>query len=76
MATILTTYDTPTFTSSPPPFAAPLNMLLNMAPPRGLPEDQQRAAEAGFDQHVAKPPRMDKLEELLSSLGERSSSAQ
>ena len=41
-----------------------------------LPEDLQRAAEAGFDQHVAKPPRMDKLEELLSSLRERSSSAQ
>jgi signal transduction histidine kinase/ActR/RegA family two-component response regulator len=38
-----------------------------------LPEDLQRAAEAGFDRHFAKPPRLDKLEELLSSLRRRSS---
>ena len=38
-----------------------------------LPEDLQRAAEAGFDRHLAKPPRLDQLEELLSSLHRRSS---
>jgi two-component system CheB/CheR fusion protein len=38
-----------------------------------LPEDLQRAAEAGFDRHLAKPPRLDQLEELLSSLRRRSS---
>jgi signal transduction histidine kinase/CheY-like chemotaxis protein len=38
-----------------------------------LPEDLQRAAEAGFDRHSAKPPRLDQLEELLSSLHRRSS---
>jgi two-component system CheB/CheR fusion protein len=40
-----------------------------------LPEDLQRAAEAGFDRHLAKPPRLDQLEELLSSLRRRSSKA-
>ena len=39
-----------------------------------LPEDLRRAAEAGFDRHLAKPPRLDQLEKLLSSLRERSSS--
>jgi two-component system CheB/CheR fusion protein len=33
-----------------------------------LPEDLQRAEEAGFDQHLAKPPSLEKLEELLGSL--------
>jgi two-component system CheB/CheR fusion protein len=39
-----------------------------------LPEDLQRAAEAGFDRHLAKPPCLDTLVELLSSLRRRSSS--
>jgi two-component system CheB/CheR fusion protein len=34
-----------------------------------LPEDQRRAAEAGFDRHVAKPPSIEKLDELLGSAG-------
>ena len=29
------------------------------------PEDLQRSADAGFDRHVAKPPRLDRLEQLL-----------
>ena len=29
------------------------------------PEDVERAAEAGFDQHVAKPPDPDLIERLL-----------
>jgi CheY-like chemotaxis protein len=33
-----------------------------------LPEDLERAHEAGFDRHVAKPPMLDKLQELLSDL--------
>ncbi len=33
-----------------------------------LPEDLQRAAEAGFQHHLAKPPSIEKLEELLASL--------
>jgi two-component system CheB/CheR fusion protein len=32
-----------------------------------LPEDLQRAREAGFDQHLAKPPSMEKLEEAMAS---------
>jgi len=32
-----------------------------------LPEDLQRAQEAGFDQHVAKPPSLERLEEVLAS---------
>jgi signal transduction histidine kinase/CheY-like chemotaxis protein len=32
------------------------------------PEDQQRALDAGFDRNVAKPPNLEKLEELLSDL--------
>jgi two-component system CheB/CheR fusion protein len=32
------------------------------------PEDQQRALEAGFDQHLSKPPSPEKLEELLAKL--------
>lgn len=31
-----------------------------------LPEDLQRAAEAGFDQHLAKPPSLEKLEQILA----------
>jgi PAS domain S-box-containing protein len=34
-----------------------------------LPEDLQRAEEAGFDRHLAKPPSLEKLEELLTRLG-------
>ncbi|MBI5533870.1 MAG: GAF domain-containing protein [Deltaproteobacteria bacterium] len=33
-----------------------------------LPEDLQRAQEAGFDEHLAKPPSLLKLEELLQTL--------
>jgi two-component system CheB/CheR fusion protein len=33
-----------------------------------LSEDQQRAEEAGFDRHLAKPPSLEQLEELLGSL--------
>jgi len=43
------------------------------------PDDLQRATEAGFERHLAKPPSLDKLEELLASLpaaggGDRGSS--
>jgi CheY-like chemotaxis protein len=31
-----------------------------------LPEDLQRALEAGFDQHLAKPPDLDRLEQILA----------
>jgi two-component system CheB/CheR fusion protein len=31
-----------------------------------LPEDLQRASEAGFDRHIAKPASLEKLEELLA----------
>ncbi|MFT3915194.1 MAG: response regulator [Anaeromyxobacteraceae bacterium] len=31
------------------------------------PEDRRRAAEAGFDRHVAKPPDLVQLEEILSA---------
>ena len=33
-----------------------------------LPEDLKRAKDAGFDQHLAKPPSLEKIEELLDSL--------
>ena len=33
-----------------------------------LPEDLQRAREAGFDRHLAKPPSIEKLEELLAEV--------
>ncbi|HET6438562.1 MAG TPA: PAS domain-containing protein [Anaeromyxobacter sp.] len=33
-----------------------------------LPEDLQRAHEAGFDRHLTKPPSMEKLEELLAEM--------
>ncbi len=33
-----------------------------------LPEDVQRAAEAGFERHLAKPPSLEKLEGLLASI--------
>jgi signal transduction histidine kinase len=32
-----------------------------------LPEDIESAKSAGFDQHMAKPPRLEQIEELLSS---------
>ncbi len=35
-------------------------------------EDQQRAAQAGFDRHLAKPSRMEQLEELLAQAPRRS----
>ncbi|MBI5508655.1 MAG: PAS domain S-box protein [Deltaproteobacteria bacterium] len=38
-----------------------------------LPEDLQRAAEAGFERHVAKPPALEKLEQLLAAAPQRSS---
>jgi two-component system CheB/CheR fusion protein len=34
-----------------------------------LPEDQARAAEAGFDEHMAKPPDIHAIEQLLAQLG-------
>jgi PAS domain S-box-containing protein len=33
-----------------------------------LPEDLQRAWEAGFDRHIAKPPSLERLEKLLGEL--------
>ncbi|HYD40910.1 MAG TPA: ATP-binding protein [Anaeromyxobacter sp.] len=36
-----------------------------------LPEDQKRAREAGFDEHLAKPPSMRRLAELLAAAGAR-----
>jgi PAS domain S-box-containing protein len=39
-----------------------------------LPEDLQRSAEAGFDRHLAKPPRLELLEQLLAESPKRSSS--
>jgi signal transduction histidine kinase/ActR/RegA family two-component response regulator/CHASE3 domain sensor protein len=33
-----------------------------------LPDDLKRASEAGFDDHLGKPPSMDRLEDLLSQL--------
>ncbi len=33
------------------------------------PEDVARAAEAGFDAHLAKPPTMERLDELLRRSG-------
>lgn len=34
-----------------------------------LPEDQARAADAGFDEHLAKPPDIHAIEHLLEQLG-------
>jgi CheY-like chemotaxis protein len=31
-----------------------------------LSEDLQRASEAGFDRHLAKPPNLEKIEEILA----------
>jgi CheY-like chemotaxis protein len=36
----------------------------------GLPEDRQRAEAAGFDRHLAKPPGLEQLKEVLGSLGQ------
>jgi len=33
-----------------------------------MPEDLEKAAEAGFDRHLAKPPNLDKLQALLAEL--------
>ena len=33
-----------------------------------LPEDLQRAAEAGFDRHLAKPPDLEALERMLAEV--------
>ena len=35
------------------------------------PEDHQRAAEVGFDEHMAKPPVMEQIEEVLNALPTR-----
>jgi PAS domain S-box-containing protein len=40
-----------------------------------LPEDLQRAAEAGFDKHLSKPPSLEKLEKVLAELPQRSRGA-
>jgi len=37
-----------------------------------LPDDLERAANAGFDRHLAKPPSLEKLEELFAEAPERS----
>jgi CheY-like chemotaxis protein len=34
-----------------------------------MPEDLQRAQEAGFDRHLAKPPSLERIEEALASDG-------
>jgi two-component system CheB/CheR fusion protein len=39
------------------------------------PEDRRRAAAAGFDHHVAKPPRMDELRRLVAEAPEVGSAA-
>jgi len=36
-----------------------------------LPDDLQRASEAGFDRHLAKPPILEELQELLSGQARR-----
>jgi CheY-like chemotaxis protein len=36
-----------------------------------LPEDQLRAAEAGFDRHLGKPVPMDDIEEVLATAPQR-----
>jgi PAS domain S-box-containing protein len=36
-----------------------------------LPEDLRRAAQAGFEHHLAKPPSIEKLERILASLPSR-----
>jgi CheY-like chemotaxis protein len=33
-----------------------------------LPEDVQRASQAGFERHLAKPPSLEKLEQMLANL--------
>jgi CheY-like chemotaxis protein len=33
-----------------------------------LPEDLNKAIEAGFDRHLAKPPSMDAIEQLLAEV--------
>ena len=35
------------------------------------PEDRERAAEAGFDAHLAKPPSIDALDAAIDGKGER-----
>jgi CheY-like chemotaxis protein len=32
-----------------------------------MPDDLERASEAGFDRHLAKPPSIEKIEEALAS---------
>jgi CheY-like chemotaxis protein len=32
-----------------------------------MPDDLERAQEAGFDRHLAKPPSIEKIEEALAS---------
>ncbi|HSD18424.1 MAG TPA: hypothetical protein VLC54_00175 [Anaeromyxobacter sp.] len=44
---------------------ARLRMRLIAASGYAQPEDLERAAEAGFDHHVAKPPDPDLIERLL-----------
>jgi CheY-like chemotaxis protein len=41
-----------------------------------LPEDMAKAKEAGFDEHIAKPASLERLEQILASaLKRRSRSA-
>jgi two-component system CheB/CheR fusion protein len=41
-----------------------------------LPEDLQRAVDAGFDRHLAKPPSLDRLKELLASVSHETCDSQ
>jgi PAS domain S-box-containing protein len=40
-----------------------------------LPEDVQRASDAGFESHLAKPPSMEKVQALLSEVAQRAADA-
>jgi two-component system CheB/CheR fusion protein len=44
------------------------NIVLVALSGYALPEDLQRAAEAGFQHHLVKPPNLEKLEQLLAKL--------
>lgn len=48
--------------------AALKDVLLVALSGYALPEDLQQAREAGFEQHLAKPPSIAKLEDLLAGL--------
>jgi CheY-like chemotaxis protein len=37
-----------------------------------LPEDVAKAKEAGFDRHLAKPPSLETIEDVIASCGDAS----